>query len=577
MTRQACLVLDGGHEAPGPFAHWRQVSYFRQPFGSSFASRDAPAEEARQEPSWPDILPIYLKKKLKKDLHSDVDAALRKVGATRAAGRAKVEQNELEEQLQQAKEAAKDISRQPANDQAAERSKMEQLQDAMQTKQDVMKKELGATEQLLSADGRRDFAQEEQLEAEKNEALVLQSIKDAEGEAQRRVKGRNTVVGAPAQNKFGMVIETKQVCDQEKNTEWHNGRCIVSGEKRSPDTPEEVAAMTAVKKAQDAYDESLEVVHSKNHIFKEADKRLKSAKAHLEFYQAHHKAETKESTALRSKMDTAKGDWDVAHVALNEAKAASKTKREELSEALRQAIDTERKEEARDDEDLHTIHDVRDRAEHDIERSEDAIAKLEEEQAEVVGSMAQKFTTEAKKHPIDSAQREDLEKEAVWLQQWQRQAKAEAHDLRERNLKDFVKDHVKEQQAAQHENDVSHQAFADAAAEGRDQEAFEKMILKPPDDGKDPKDILEEENREVAQLMKTDAGAGDDELKATRDQSEVQSHKNAIEFREFSNMKALHDANKATSKASMSFLAPTCLLPSRRLRRRNRLGVVTFL
>lgn len=502
-----------------------------------------------------------------------MDAALRKVGATRAAGRAKVEQNELEEQLQQAKEAAKDISRQPANDKAAEKSKMEQLQDAMQSKQDVMKKELGATEQLLSADGRRDFAQEEQLEAEKNEALVLQSIKDAESEAQRRIKGRNTVVGAPAENKFGMVIETKQVCDQERNTEWHNGRCIVSGEKRSPDTPEEVAAMTAVKKVQDAYDESLEVVHSKNHIFKEADKRLKSAKAHLEFYQAHHKDETNESAALRSKMDAAKGDWDVAHVALNEAKAASKTKRAGLSEALRQAIDTERKEEALDDEDLHTIHDVRDRAEDDIERSEDAIAKLEEEQAEVVGGMAQKFTTEAHKHPIDSAQREDLEKEALWLQQWERQAKAEAHDLHERNLKDFVKDHVKEQQAAQHENDVSHQAFADAAAEGRDQEAFEKMILKPPDDGKDPKEILEEENREVAQLMKTDAGAGDDELKATRDQSEVQSHKNAIEFREFSNMKALHDANKATSKASMSFLAPTW--PSRR--RRRCLGVVTFL
>lgn len=35
---------------------------------------------------------------------------------------------------------------------------------------------------------------------------------------------------------WGMVIETKQVCDQERNTEWHNGRCIVSGEKRSPDT-----------------------------------------------------------------------------------------------------------------------------------------------------------------------------------------------------------------------------------------------------------------------------------------------------------------------------------------------------
>eukprot|EP00435_Cladocopium_sp_Y103_P032422 s1612_g8.t1 len=298
-----------------------------------------------------------------------------------------------------------------------------------------------------------------------------------------------------------------------------------------------------------ATEESLEVVHSKNHIFKEADKRLKSAKAHLEFYQAHHKSETKESTALRSKMDAAKGAWDVAHVALNEAKAASKTKREELSEALRQAIDTERKEEALDDDDLHTIHEVRDRAEHDIERSEDAIAKLEEEQAEVVGGMAQKFTTEAHKHPIDSAQRDDLEKEALWLRQWQRQAKAEAHDLQERNLKDFVKDHVKEQQAAQHENDVSHQAFADAAAEGRDQEAFEKMLLKPPEDeGKDPKEILEEENREVAQLMKTDAGGGDDELKATRDQSEVQNHKNAIEFREFSNMKALHDANKATSK-----------------------------
>ncbi|CAL1155727.1 unnamed protein product [Cladocopium goreaui] len=138
------------------------------------------------------------------------------------------------------------------------------------------------------------------------------------------------------------------------------------------------------------------------------------------------------------------------------------------------------------------------------------IAKLEEEQAEVVGGMAQKFTTEAHKHPIDSAQREDLEKEALWLQQWERQAKAEAHDLHERNLKDFVK------------------AFADAAAEGRDQEAFEKMILKPPDDGKDPKEILEEESwspgdREVAQLMKTDAGAGDDELKATRDQSEVRA------------------------------------------------------
>ena len=31
----------------------------------------------------------------------------------------------------------------------------------------------------------------------------------------------------------------------------------------------------------------------------------------------------------------AQGDWDVAHVALNEAKAASKTKRAGLSEALR--------------------------------------------------------------------------------------------------------------------------------------------------------------------------------------------------------------------------------------------------
>ena len=28
----------------------------------------------------------------------------------------------------------------------------------------------------------------------------------------------------------------RQACDQEKGTEWHSGRCIVSGEKRSPDT-----------------------------------------------------------------------------------------------------------------------------------------------------------------------------------------------------------------------------------------------------------------------------------------------------------------------------------------------------
>lgn len=62
---------------------------------------------------------------------------------------------------------------------------------------------MGATEQLLGADGRRDFAQEEQLEAEKNEAQLLRSIKEAEEEAQRRVKGRNSIVGAPAKNKFG--------------------------------------------------------------------------------------------------------------------------------------------------------------------------------------------------------------------------------------------------------------------------------------------------------------------------------------------------------------------------------------
>ena len=537
---------------------------------SSFA--DAPDEEARQEPAWPDILPIYLKKKLKRDLHTDVDAALRKVSATRAAGRAKMEQNEMEEQVEQAKEAAKEISRQPASDKEAEKNKMTQLQDAMQSKQDVMKKELGATEQLLSADGRRDFAQEEQVEAEKNEMQVLQSIKDAEAEAQRRIKGRNTVVGAPAQNKFGMVIETKQACDQEKGTEWHSGRCIVSGEKRSPDTPEEVAAMNAVKNAQSAYDESLQVVHAKNHRFKEADHKLKQATADLEFYQNHHKTENKETVALRATMEKAKATRDELHEALKDAKVVSKEKREKLSEALRQAIQTERKEEGRDDEDLHSITEVRDRAEGDIQRSEDEIAKLEEEQAEVVGGMAKKFTEEAKKHPVDSAQRTDLEKEAYWLWQWQHHAKAEAHDLHERNLKDYVNDHVKEQQAAQHENDVSHQAFADAAAEGRDQDAFEKMLLKPPEEAenhKDPKEILAEENQHLGELMKTDAGAGDDELKATREQSEVQNHKNAIEFREFSNMKALHDADKATSKASMAFLLPDSGFRERRFRKRR--------
>ncbi|CAK9009515.1 unnamed protein product [Durusdinium trenchii] len=546
----ACRVL---HEdfglLGGPF--WPRRFHHRVAFA------DAPEEEARQEPSWPNILPIYLKTKLKRDLSADVDAALRKVGATRAAGRAKVQQDEMEAQLQQAKQTAKDISRQPADNQEAEKNKMMQLQDAMHSKQDLMKRELGATEQLLSADGRRDFAQEEQVEAEKNEMMVLQSIKDAETEAQRRVKGRNTVVGAPATNKFGMIIETKQVCDQEKGTEWHNGRCIVSGEKQSPDTPEEVAAMTAVKAAQANYDESLEVVHSKNHTFKEADHKLKQTKADLEVYQNHHSTSTPKAQELRTKMENAKAVWDQAHVALNDAKAASKEKREKLSEALRKAIDVERNEEEHDDEDLHTIHQVQHRAENDIERSEDEIARLEEEQAEVVGGMAQKLQTEALKYPVDSTQRQDLEKEAHWFHAWQGHAKAEAHDLHERNLKAYVSDHVKEQQAAQRENDASHQAFADAASEGRDQDAFERALLKPPDETeKDPKEILQEENEHLSKLMKTDAGAGDDELKATKDQSEVQNHKNSLEFREFSNLKALHDASK-TSAASMgsAFLA----------------------
>eukprot|EP00913_Durusdinium_trenchii_P025974 g24371.t1 len=333
-------------------------------------------QEARQEPSWPNILPIYLKTKLKRDLSADVDAALRKVGATRAAGRAKVQQDEMEAQLQQA------YLTDGRDESAAEQAALASAQDFRRRlrKNGTMLAKGEATwcrarqrwrAKVTTKNGRvifgnyftdkaQAFTEAQELapaygvqgpkrlarprkaasasKAEKNEMMVLQSIKDAETEAQRRVKGRNTVVGAPATNKFGMIIETKQVCDQEKGTEWHNGRCIVSGEKQSPDTPEEVAAMTAVKAAQANYDESLEVVHSKNHTFKEADHKLKQTKADF--------TSTPKAQELRTKMENAKAVWDQAHVALNDAKAASKEKREKLSEALRKAIDVERNEDS---------------------------------------------------------------------------------------------------------------------------------------------------------------------------------------------------------------------------------------
>ena len=217
-----------------------------------------------------------------------------------------VEQEDLEHQLDDAKRTAKEISRRDTDDTAAEKAKLTELQGAMNQKQELMKRELGATEQLLGADGRRDFAQEEQLEAAKSEAQLLQAIKEAEAEAQRRVKQRNSVVGAVAQNKFGMVIETKQACDQEKGTEWYLGRCLVSGEKHTPETPEEVAAVRAVNEAQSGYDDSLKAIHSKNHSFREADRRLKKAKEEMESYENHHDATSKRAQHFRSQVDDAK-------------------------------------------------------------------------------------------------------------------------------------------------------------------------------------------------------------------------------------------------------------------------------
>ncbi|CAE7388618.1 unnamed protein product [Symbiodinium natans] len=285
---------------------------------ASFAS-EVPEEEGRQEPAWPDILPKYLKKKLKRDDELDVDAALRKVAATRAAGRAKVAHDELDAQVQQAKASARDISRQQADSKDAEREKMQSLAEAMQATQEAKKKEIGSTEQLISADSRRDFAQGEQLEAEEQEARVLHAIQEAETEAQRRVKGRNTIVGKEAENKFGMVIHTKEACDAEKGTEWHNGKCVVSGESRSPDTPEEVAAMKAVNDAQSAFDASKNVVHDKNHVLKAKQQKLNHAKVELESYRNHHPPESifafsekPEEAALRQKFDSAKAEWDVA-------------------------------------------------------------------------------------------------------------------------------------------------------------------------------------------------------------------------------------------------------------------------
>ncbi|CAJ1389346.1 unnamed protein product [Effrenium voratum] len=546
-----------------------QWSHF-SPFGwrarEATAFGDVPEEEGRQEPAWPDILPIYLKKKLKHDMHADVDAALRKVGATRAAGRSKVEQQKMEEQLDKAKETAEELSRQPAESQEAEKEKLAQMQGAMRAKQEVLKHEMGATEQWLSAHGRRDFAEEEQLEAQENEVRIKDAIKEAETEAQRRVKGRNTIVGTKAENKFGMKITTKQACDQEKGTEWHLGKCIVSGESQSPDTPEEVAAVNAVKTAQTEYDESLELVHDKNHALKDAERKMNHAKMELQVYQNHHDNGPK-LAEHQAKLDAAKAAWESAHDTLNDAKKSSAEKRQTLSAALRHAIDVEKDEEGKDEVDLHSIDEVKNRAESDVHRSEEQIADLEEEQAQVVGGMAQKLRSEAMKHEMDSSQRRDLEQEATWLKQWQHDAEAEAHDLHDGNLQEYVKDHVREQQDAQRENDASHKAFADAAAEGRDQEAFEKLILKPPDESeKQPQDILHEENEHLEKLIKTDAGAGDDDLKATREKSKVQSHKNAIEFREFSNVKALHDA----SKASKALMAPALLLPRIRDRRRGR-------
>lgn len=538
---------------------------------ASFA--EAPEEEGRQEPSWPDILPKYLKQKLKKDDELDVDAALRKVAATRAAGRAKVSHDELDAEVQQAKDSARDISRQPSDTKEAEIEKMQSLAEAMNTTQLAKKKEIGSTEQWIAADSRRDFAQGEQLEAEEQEQRVLQAIHEAEAEAQRRTKGRNTIVGNDAENKFGMIIHTKEACDAEKGTEWHNGKCVVSGESRSPDTPEEVAAMKAVNDAQEEFNAAKQVVHDKNHIFKEKQHKLNNAKIELESYRNHHPPEsifasaTPEETALRQKFDAVKAEWDVAHDALNAAKADSWAKRTRLSEALREAISVEHQEEQKDEADLDTIDQVRGRAHADVERSEDEIAKIEEEQAEVVGGIAQKFQAEARKHPVDSAARQDMEGEATWYRQWQHDAEAEAKDLHDRNLPAYIRDHVREQQDAVRENDASRKAFADAAAEGRDQDAAEALLLKPEDENdRDPKAILKEESSHLEKLMKTDAGAGDDELKATKQKSEVQNHRNAIEFREFANQKALHDASKP--QAALCF--PLLPAPPQRRRRRHR-------
>eukprot|EP00439_Symbiodinium_sp_Y106_P023545 s1492_g2.t2 len=278
-VKQCLLLSPEGYFQAG--AAWVTVKprFVARSHAASFA--EAPEEEGRQEPSRPDILPKYLKQKLKKDDELDVDAALRKVAATRAAGRAKVSHDELDDEVQQAKDSARDISRQPADTKEAEIEKMKSLAEAMNTTQQAKKNEIGSTEQWIAADSRRDFAQGEQLEAEEQEQRVLQAIHEAEAEAQRRTKGRNTIVGNDAENKFGMIIHTKEACDAEKGTEWHNGKCVVSGESTSPDTPEEVAAMKAVNDAQEEFNAAKQVVHDKNHIFKEKQHKLNTAKMEL--------------------------------------------------------------------------------------------------------------------------------------------------------------------------------------------------------------------------------------------------------------------------------------------------------
>ena len=102
------------------------------------------------------------------------------------------------------------------------------------------------------------------------------------------------------------MIETKQACDQEKGTEWYLGRCLVSGEQHAPETPEEVAAVKAVNEAQSGYDDSLHTIHSRNHGFKQADKRLSKAKEELKLYENHHGASGKRAERLRSQVDDAK-------------------------------------------------------------------------------------------------------------------------------------------------------------------------------------------------------------------------------------------------------------------------------